>query len=252
MAIATTTRVTPGSRTANGSARPAAAKTSSSATPTATSSRTRARCWTSCASCSQPAAVLEEREHRHEQRQHRAEDDPERRDVALAGHSHVHSPDARDQRERQEHHAEHREDAQDVVQAVLDHRLVRLLECLHDLLVVLEHVPDALGGVHHVVEVELVVVGEEAALDLLEVAQHLSLRTDDLAEVDDLLLDVGDVAHDVLASLLLEDLLLDPVELVAHLAEHGEAVVDGVVDDLVEQVAGTLRDHHLAQLRAAA
>src|SRR3989442_1137769 len=114
---------------------------------------------------------------------------------------------------------------------------------LPDLLVVLEHVPDALGRVAHVVEVELVVLGEEAPLDLLEVAQHLPLRPDDLAEVDDLLLDVGDVAHDLLAGLLEEDVLLDPVELVAHLAEHREAVVDRVVDHLVEQVAEPLREH---------
>ena len=44
------------------------------------------------------------------------------------------------------------------------------------------------------------------------------------------------------SALALEDLLLDPLELVADLAEHREAVVERVVDDLVEQVAGALRE----------
>src|SRR5687767_15491477 len=50
-----------------------------------------------------------------------------------------------------------------------------------------------------------------------EVAERRPLRPDDLAEVDDLLLDVGDVAHDLGRVLALEDLLLDALELVAHL-----------------------------------
>src|SRR3712207_6957712 len=48
---------------------------------------------------------------------------------------------------------------------------------------------------------------------------------DDLAEPDDLLLRVREVAHDLLGAAL-EDLLLDPLELVAHLAQHREAVVE--------------------------
>ena len=84
-------------------------------------------------------------------------------------------------------------------------------------------------------------------------AQHGSLRTDDLAEVDDLLLDVRDVPHDLLRAAL-EDLVLDGVELVADLAEHREAVVEGVVDEPVEQIARALGEVLLARLllRAAA
>src|SRR4028119_709213 len=78
-----------------------------------------------------------------------------------------------------------------------------------------------------------------------------TLRPGDLAEVDDLLLAVRDVAHDLLGAPL-EDVLLDPVELVADLAQHREAVVERVVDDLVEQVAGALREERLAQLLRSA
>ena len=85
-----------------------------------------------------------------------------------------------------------------------------------------------------------------------------SLRTarcgpDDLAEVDDLLLGVGEVAHDLLG-LALEDVLLEALELVADLPQHREAVVERVVDDLVEQVAAALGQQGLAGLlgRAAA
>jgi hypothetical protein len=88
------------------------------------------------------------------------------------------------------------EHAQHVVDPVAEHRLVRALEALDDLLEVLEHVPDALVRVDDVVEVD--VLGDEAPRPL-EVAQGGALRPDDLAEVDDLLLDVGDVADDVLA-----------------------------------------------------
>ena len=86
-----------------------------------------------------------------------------------------------------------------------------------------------------------------ALLDLLEVAQDGALRADHLAEVDDLLLDVGDVAHDLLRAAL-EDLVLERVELVADLAQHREAVVEAVVDEPVEQVAGAAREELLAQL----
>ena len=67
-----------------------------------------------------------------------------------------------DQRQRQQHDAEDGQDPQDVVLAVRDHRLVRLLEPLDDLLVVVEQVPDPLGGVDDVVEVEVELLGQEA------------------------------------------------------------------------------------------
>ena len=171
--------------------------------------------------------------------------------LALAGHAHVHAPDARDQGQRQDHDAERGEHAQHLVDAVREHRFVGDLERLDDLLVVLEHVPDALGGVDDVVEVDLEVLGEVALLGPLEVAQHGALRPDDLAEVDDLLLRVGDVAHDLLGAAL-EDVLLEPLELVADLAQHREAVVERVVDDLVEQVARALREQRVAHLLARA
>src|SRR4029078_95339 len=102
-----------------------------------------------------------------------------------------------------------------------EHRLVRVLETLDDLLVVLEHVPDPLVGVDDVVEVDLQVAltRYETVLGVLEVAQDAALGSDDLAEVDDLLLDVGDVADDFLGEAG-EDLVLYDVELVADLAEH--------------------------------
>ena len=77
----------------------------------------------------------------------------------------VHAEDPGDQRQRQEHDAEDGQDPQDVVLAVRDDRLVRVLERLDDLLVVVEQVPDPLGGVDDVVEVELELLGQEA-LDL--------------------------------------------------------------------------------------
>ena len=46
----------------------------------------------------------------------------------------------------------------------------------------------------------------------------------------------------------LEDVLLDPLQLVADLAQHRERRVHAVVDDLVEQVAGALGEVLLAQL----
>ena len=88
---------------------------------------------------------------------------------------------------------------------------------------------------------------EVALLDLLEVAQDGPLRADHLAEVDDLLLDVGDVAHDLLGAPL-EDLVLERVELVADLAQHRKAVVEAVVDHPVQQVAGAAGEELLAQL----
>src|SRR5947208_16472206 len=48
-----------------------------------------------------------------------------------------------------------------------------------------------------VVEVDLQVVAEELVLGALEIGEGGPLRADDLAEVDDLLLRVREVAHDV-------------------------------------------------------
>src|SRR4029077_12165875 len=73
------------------------------------------------------------------------------------------------------------------------------------------------------------------------------LGTDHFAEVDDLLLDVGDVADDLLRAPL-EDFVLERVELVSDLSQHREAVVEAVVDEAVEQVAGAAREELLAQL----
>ena len=64
--------------------------------------------------------------------------------------------------------AEDRQHAQHVVLAVRDHRLVRRLEPLDDLLVVVEQVPDALGRVDDVVEVEVELLGQEALDAALE------------------------------------------------------------------------------------
>ena len=163
----------------------------------------------------------------------------------------VHAPDRGDERQRQDDDADRGEDAEGVVQAVREDRLVGRLERLDDLLVVLEHVPGALGRVVDVVEVDLEVVGD-VALGRLEVLQRRALRAHDAAEVDDLLLDVGDVAHDLRGALALEDVVLEALELVAHLAQHREGGVDAVVDDLVEQVARALGEQLLAQVVARA
>src|SRR5918997_642935 len=170
----------------------------------------------------------------------------DREAVALAeGLGEVHAEHRGDQRQRQQHRADGREDPEDLVAAVGDDRLVGVLERLHDLLEVLEHVPDPLPRIVDVVEVDVEVVGDVAGLVALQVAEGGALRADDLAEVDDLLLDVGDVAHDVLGPAL-EDVLLDAVELVAHLAQHRERGVDAGVDDPVEQIARALREVALA------
>ena len=177
-----------------------------------------------------------------------ADDDPERVARALARHADVHAPDARDERQRQDDDADRRQRLEDVVDAVREDRLVRRLEALDDLLEVLEHVPDALRRVVDVVEVDVQPLGD-VALRALEVLQRGALRADDLAEVDDLLLDVGDVAHD-LARAALPDLVLEHLELVAHLREHRKRRVDAVVDDLVEQVAGALGEQRVAHVLA--
>ena len=81
----------------------------------------------------------------------------------------------------------------------------------------------------------------------LEQAQRRALGLDDLAVGDDLLLDVREVADDLLGALL-EHVVLDRVELVPDLVEDREAVVEEVVEDVVEQVARALREELLAQL----
>ena len=79
-------------------------------------------------------------------------------------------------RQREDDHGEHRQQPQDVVLAVGDDRLVRRLEPLDDLLEVVEEVPDPLGGVDDVVEVELELLGEEVLDASLEDAQASSAR----------------------------------------------------------------------------
>src|SRR4051812_49255731 len=138
----------------------------------------------------QEAALAEVRDHARQDDGHERDDRVERCEVLLARDLDVHPPDRGDQRQRQEDDRERREDAEDLVGAVRDGGLVRLLERFHDLLVVLEHVPDALGGVDDVVEVDVEVVRDVARLGALEIAERRPLRADDLAEVDDLLLDV--------------------------------------------------------------
>src|SRR5256885_5030697 len=199
----------------------------------------------------QPAALAREGEHPDEHHQHHPDDDPEGLELALAGDPGVHAPDPGHQRQREEDHREHGEHAQDVVELVGEHRLVGVLERLGRLLVALEHLPDALGGVVDVIEVEVEVVRDVARLGALQVADHRALRADDLAEVDDLLLDVGEVTDDLLRAAL-EDVLLEALELVAHLAQHREGGVDAVVHDLVEQVARALGEHLAAELRVGA
>ena len=172
-------------------------------------------------------------------------------DVALAGDVDVHPEDARDEGQRQQDGAEGGEHTEDLVTAVGEHRLVGALERLDHLLEVLEHVPDAFPRIVDVVEVDVEIVRDVARLVALEVAEGGALRADDLAEVDDLLLDVRDVAHEILGPAL-EDLLLDAVELVAHLAQHGEGGVDAGVDDPVEQVARAIGEVLVADLLGGA
>src|SRR4028119_1052172 len=62
---------------------------------------------------------------------------------------------------------------------------------------------------------------------------------------------VWEVAHDLVRAPL-PGLVLEPLELVAHLREHRKGGVDAVVDDLVEQVAGALCEQRLAHVRARA
>src|SRR5215210_5138074 len=195
---------------------------------------------------SQPALPAEQAEQAEADREHDREQRPEGVDVALSRHADVHAEEARDQRQRQQDDADDGEELQPVVRLVPDHGLVRVLERLDDLLVVVEHVPDALGRVDEVVEVEIELLGQEAGRVPLEHAQRGALGLDDLAVRDDLLLHVRDVPNRVLGALL-EEVVLDHVELVPDLVEHREAVVEEVVEDVVQEVAGTLREELVAQ-----
>ena len=198
------------------------------------------------ASASEPALVLEEADHPDDHADHQAHDDPERCARVLAGEEDVHAEDSRDQRQRQQDHREDRQDPQDVVLSVRDHRFVRALECLHDFLVVVQQVPDALGRIDEVVEVELELLGEEALDVTLEQSQRGALRLDDLAVGDDLLLHLGDVGDDLLGAAIL-DVVLDRVELVSDLVEDREAVVEEIVQHLVEKAARSLAEELLAE-----
>ena len=91
----------------------------------------------------------------------RDRDHPEAVDLALPRHARVHAEQAGHERQRQEQHRQHGQDPQDPVLALVDDRLVRALQRLRDFLVVVEHVPDALGGVDEVVVVDLEVLGQE-------------------------------------------------------------------------------------------
>src|SRR5881397_72666 len=196
----------------------------------------------------QPAAPPEQPDETAQDADHDRDDDPERADGVLAGDADVHAPDRGDERQREEQDAEGGQHPQHVVEAMREDRLVGVLQALDDLLEVLEHVPDALGRVDDVVEVDLEVLGHVAAR-AVEVAQGGALRADDLAEVDDLLLGVGDVAHDV-GRAPLEDVALEVLELVADLAQHRERRVHAAVDDPVEQVARSAGEERLADLLA--
>src|SRR5712692_9090599 len=194
----------------------------------------------------EPALPAEEAGENCAERDDAAHDRPPGLRCPEARKTDVHPEDARDQRHREEDHADHRQDAQHVVHLVRDDRLVRLLERVDDLLVVVEHVPDSLRSVDDVVEVELELLGQEALGMALEPAQRGALGLVDLAVRDDLLLDVGDVADDLLGAAL-EHLVLDRVELVPDLVQDREAVVEEVVEDVVEEVAGALAEQARAK-----
>jgi len=70
----------------------------------------------------------------------------------------------------------------------------------------------------------------------LQDAQDRPLRLHDLAVADDFLLDVRDIADDLFRAAL-EDVVLERVELVADLVEDREAVVEEIVEHLIEEPA---------------
>src|SRR5581483_5903058 len=194
----------------------------------------------------EPALVAEEGHHAADRGEHQPADRPEPGARSLARKDHVHAEDARDHEQREHDERDDREDLEHLVLPVRHDRLVRRLERLDHFLVVVEHVPDALGAVDDVLEVELEVLRQEA-LDLaLEQTERRAFRLHDLAVADDLLLDVRDVAHDLFGTAF-EDVVLERVELVADLVEDREAVVEEVVEQLVEQAAGAAREQLLAE-----
>src|SRR6188474_544382 len=166
----------------------------------------------------EPASPAEQDHEGDEHDRHQREDQVERIGLALTRELHVHPEDARDEGQWQEHDAGRGEDPERVVQAMGQHRLVRRLEPFDDLLVVLERVPDPLRGIRDVIEVDLELFLEVALLGPLEVTEHRALGTDDLAEVDDLLLRVRQLAHD-LRGAALEDVVLQALELECGLAQ---------------------------------
>src|SRR5919106_299294 len=192
----------------------------------------------------EPALPAEERDGAQEEQCH---DGDHGRETGRA-EPEVHAEDPGDQRQRQEDDAEHREELEPVVLPVRDHRLVRCLERLHDLLEVVEEVPDPLRGVDDVVEVDLEVLREETLRVALQHAQRRALGLDDLAVGDDLLLGVRDVADDLLGTPL-EHVVLDRVQLRPDLVEDRKAVVEEVVEDVVEEIAGALREEIRPQVR---
>ena len=92
----------------------------------------------------------------------------------------------------------------------------------------------------------LELLGQEPLDVALEQAQRRALRLDDLPVADDLLLRVREVADDLVGAAL-EDVVLERVELVPDLVEDREAVVEEVVEHLVEQPPGALREELLAE-----
>ena len=122
---------------------------------------------------------------------------------------------------------------------------------LDDLLEVLEHVPDALGRVVDVVEVDLEVLGHVA---LACARGRCSAARCGRTILRKLMISclTSEMSRTISRRAALEDVVLDALELVAHLAEHRERGVDAVVDDLVEQVAGALAEQLLAHVLARA
>src|SRR5215203_4954092 len=94
---------------------------------------------------SQPSAPAEDAEKRDPEDDHQADHDPEPFGAALARDVCVHPEDARDQREREQDHTDDSEKLEPVLLAVRDDRLVRVLERLHDLLVVVEEVVEQIA-----------------------------------------------------------------------------------------------------------
>src|SRR5690606_8239513 len=123
--------------------------------------------------------------------------------------------DAGDERQGQDDDADRSQHTQDVIQPVGEDRLVRALEPDDDLEEVFEDVPDPLGRIGQIVEVDVEVLGQIALLGPLERTKDGALRADDRTEVDDLLLGVADVAHDLGGTAALEYVVLEAPQLAA-------------------------------------